>query len=54
MVGEALRCENELQPYLYDMVLEVNILFLLSASILYVQYTDKISSPASYKPVEYL
>lgn len=36
------------------MVLEANVLFLLSASVLYVEHTDKISSPASNKPVEYL
>ena len=36
------------------MVLEVNVLFLLSASVLNVKHTYKVSCPASYKPIEYL
>lgn len=39
---------------LNDMVFEANVLFLLSASVLYVEYTDEISSPASKESVENL
>jgi hypothetical protein len=36
------------------MVLEVNVLFLLSASVLNVKHTYEVSCPASYNPIEYL
>ena len=36
------------------MVFETNILFLLSASILNIEHTDQISSPASKQPIENL
>lgn len=39
---------------LNDMVFEANVLFLLSASVLYVEYTDEISSPASKESIENL
>ena len=39
---------------LNDMVLEADVFFLLSASVLYVQYTNQIRSPASHKSIEYL
>lgn len=40
--------------YLNNMVLEVDIFFLLSATVLDVEDTDEISCPASKKTVEYL
>lgn len=36
------------------MILEADVFFLLSASVLYVQYTNQICSPASHKSIEYL
>ena len=39
---------------LYDMVLEANVLFLLTASVLNIEYTDQISSPASNQSIKYL
>nr|GME14115.1 hypothetical protein Iba_scaffold14938CG0090 [Ipomoea batatas] len=35
-----------------NMVLEADILFFLSGSVLNIQYTDKISSPASKKAIK--
>lgn len=40
--------------YLNDMVLEANILFLLSGSVLYVENADEIRRPAPNDSVEQL
>ena len=42
------------RTYLYDVVFEADIFFLLPGSVLDVESTDEISSPASKEAIENL
>lgn len=52
MISKKRKRKKELN--LNDMVLEANTFFLLSAPVFDIQYTDKVSCPATHQTIEYL